>query len=88
VSSLGAPRPQAATIDRVRSFIIDELGWRGDELTPAFPLLENRVIDSLGLFRIVGFLETEYGVKIPDDRLVPASFSTLETIAQLVEQPS
>jgi acyl carrier protein len=76
------------TIDRIRGFIVDQLGWRGPELTPDFPLLENRVIDSLGLFRIVGFLEDEYGVTIPDDRLVPANFATLQMIATLVEQPS
>lgn len=77
-----------STIDRVRTYIVDELGWRGEELTPDFPLLENRVIDSLGLFRIVGFLEAEYGVKVPDERLVPSNFATLESIAKLVESPA
>lgn len=74
--------------DPIRKYIVDELGWRGEELTDDFPLLENRVIDSLGLFRIVGFLETEYGVQVPDDQLVPDNFATLRTIAGLVEQPS
>jgi acyl carrier protein len=73
------------TTDRIRAFIVDELGWQGEVLTDDFPLLENQVIDSLGLFRIVGFLETEYGVQIPDDQLVPDNFATLETIAGLVE---
>jgi acyl carrier protein len=77
-----------STTDRLRTFIVDELGWRGETLTDDFPLLENRVIDSLGLFRVVGFLEAEYGVTIPDSDLVPAKFATLETIAQLVEQQS
>jgi acyl carrier protein len=48
-------------------------------------LLENRVIDSLGLFRIVGFLEQEHGVAIPDEKIVPANFASLQTIAALVE---
>lgn len=73
------------TTDRIRQFIVDDLGWRGDELTEDFPLLENRVIDSLGLFRVVGFLEDHYGVTIPDEKIVPASFSTLNTIAALVD---
>ena len=77
--------PLSATIDRIRGFIVDELGWRGPELTPDFPLLENRVIDSLGLFRIVGFLEDTYGVSIPDEKVVPANFQSLTTIAALVE---
>lgn len=76
-----------STIDRVRRFIVEELGWRGPELTDDFPLIENRVIDSLGLFRIVDFLETEYGVRIPDDQLVPANFSSLQAIAELVQRP-
>jgi acyl carrier protein len=74
--------------DRIRNFILEDLGWRGPELTDDFPLLENLVIDSLGLFRVVGFLETEYGVQIPDDKLVPENFATLSTIARLVDQPS
>ena len=78
----------AVSTDRIRAFIVDELGWRGQELTDDFPLLENRVIDSLGLFRIVGFLETEYGVQVPDDQLVPDNFATLKTIAALAEQSS
>jgi acyl carrier protein len=77
-----------SAIDRVRSFIVEELGWHGPHLTDDFPLIENRVIDSLGLFRIVDFLEREYGVRIPDDKLVPANFSSLQTIAELVERPS
>jgi peptidyl carrier protein len=76
-----------STTDRVREFIVDQLGWRGEYLTEDYPLLENRVIDSLGLFRIVGFLEDEYGVKIPDTELVPSNFATLQTIAGMVEQP-
>lgn len=78
-----AAGPSPVSTDRLRAFIVDELGWHGAPLTDDFPLLENRVIDSLGLFRIVTFLETEYGVKITDDRLVPANFGTLESIARL-----
>lgn len=74
--------------DRIRSFIVTELGWRGAELTDDFPLLENRVIDSLGLFRIVGFLEAEYGIVIPDAEVVPENFATVQSIAALVTRPS
>lgn len=78
----------AAAIDRLRRFIVEELGWRGGPVSADFPLIENRVIDSLGLFRIVTFLEMEYGIKIPDQKVVPANFSSLGTIATLVEEPS
>lgn len=80
-------RAQRPSIDRLRAFIVDQLGWRGEYLTDDYPLLENRVIDSLGLFRIVSFLEDEYGVRISDSEMVPANFSTLEMIAGMVEHP-
>ena len=72
--------------DRLRMFIVDELGWRGPELTDDYPLLENRVIDSLGLFRIVGFMEDEYGVEIDQTELVPQNFATLTAIRELAER--
>jgi acyl carrier protein len=74
--------------DRVRDFIVDQLHWSGpkDQLTDDYPLLANGVIDSLGLFRIVGFLESEYGVEIDDGELVPDNFATLAAISALAER--
>jgi len=75
------------TSEKVAGFIVDELGWAGprDALTDDYPLLANGVIDSLGLFRIVEFVENEYGVEIPDDELVPENFETLAAITRMVQ---
>jgi acyl carrier protein len=72
--------------DRVRSFIVEELNWDGsaDELTDDLPLLEKGVLDSMGVFQLVSFLEEEYGVEIPDEELVPENFGTIEGIARMV----
>lgn len=75
-----------STTDQLRNFIVTELGWRGPELADDYPLIENHVIDSLGLFQIVGFLETEFGVTIDDAELVPEKFATLTSIAELAER--
>jgi acyl carrier protein len=75
-----------STTDRLRNFIVSELGWRGGELDDDYPLIENHVIDSLGLFQLVGFLETEYGVTIDDADLTPDKFGTLNAIAELIER--
>ncbi len=74
-----------STTDLLRNFIVTVLGWLGPELTDDYPLIENHVIDSLDLFQIVGFLETEFGVHIDDAELVPEKFATLTSIAQLAE---
>ncbi len=75
------------THDRVRTFIVDELRYRGDaaDLSNDFPLLEREVLASMGIFELVSFLEQEYGVEIDDTELVAENFATLDDIAQLVE---
>jgi len=72
--------------DHLREFIVEELGWRGAELADDYPLLENHVIDSLGIFQLVGYLETEYDITIDESELIPEKFATLASIAELVER--
>jgi acyl carrier protein len=71
--------------DRIRDFIVDELGWRGEraELTDDYPLIDNDVIDSLGIFQIVTFLEESEGVEVADDDLVPENFVSIRAIARM-----
>lgn len=70
--------------DRIRTFILEELGWfePPEALTDDYPLIEREVIDSMGLFQLVTFLE-EQGVEIADDDLVPDNFATLGSIMAL-----
>ena len=76
-----------STQDRVRSFIIDELRFRGSakELKNDLPLLEKEILDSMGIFQVVAFLESEFGIEIDDEDLVPDNFGTIDGIARLVE---
>ncbi len=77
-----------STIEALRDFIVSELRWGGEvgDLTPEFALIENHVIDSLGLFMLVSFVETRFGVQVGDEELVPENFGTLDAIADLVER--
>jgi acyl carrier protein len=71
--------------DDVRRFITEELNaGAGEQLTDDHPLIENRVIDSMGIFELVSFIEAEFGVKIDDEELVPEHFGTISRIADLV----
>ncbi|MCK6548999.1 acyl carrier protein [Myxococcota bacterium] len=49
-------------------------------------LVDSGVIDSLGIMKLVAFIERELGVKIPDEELLPERFDTLRTISALVEE--
>ena len=73
--------------DRIRDFLIEELHWQGsrEELTEDLPLIENHVIDSMGLLRLVEWLEETYGVEFSDAEVVPANFGTIAGIQQLLD---
>jgi acyl carrier protein len=72
--------------ERVRDFLIDEANWDGPrtELSDDLPLIENRVIDSMLLLRMVAWLEEEYGITIGDADVVPSNFGSIERISQLI----
>ncbi len=73
--------------DKIRGFILEEFPFdgAGTGLADDFPLLERQVIDSLGLFHLVGYLESEFGVEILDEELVPQNFGTIGDITRLVQ---
>ena len=48
------------------------------------PLIEEGIIDSMGLLQIVLFLEERAGVRVPDDEVSPENFETIEAIEGLV----
>jgi acyl carrier protein len=72
---------------RLREFIGEELGHRGDaaELTDEYPLIEREAIDSMGILRLVSFIEDEFGVVIDDEDLLVENFATIGDIARLVD---
>jgi acyl carrier protein len=74
--------------DVLRDFIMKDLQWPGkrEQLSADFPLIEREVLDSLGLFSLVSFVETHFGVEIFDEELVPENFGTIHAVAQLIER--
>jgi acyl carrier protein len=41
-------------------------------------------IDSLGLIRLVAFLESDFGYRIEDEELIAENFATLRTLGELL----
>ena len=74
--------------DSLRAFIIEELQWTGEpaELTDDYELIENQVLDSLGLMEVAGYLERQHDVQVDDIDLVASNFSTLAAIDAFVAQ--
>ena len=51
-------------------------------------LIETGVVDSLGIFQLIAFLEERLGVKIGDEEITPENFGTIGAICQLVASRS
>ncbi|MGI9119468.1 MAG: acyl carrier protein [Acidimicrobiales bacterium] len=72
--------------DRLRQFIQTDLSTKGSpgDLSDDYPLIDNSVIDSLGIFEVVQFIERELGVAVDDEDLVLDNFGNIGDIARLV----
>ena len=73
-------------VDTVKEFVTAEIirGSSGDDLDPELSLLEEGILDSLGLQQLITFVEQKYGISIDDDDLMPENFESVNAIAALI----
>jgi acyl carrier protein len=76
------------TTQRVKQFIVDEFmpDVPVEELDADFDLLAGGVVDSLGLLKVVAWLETEFDIIVDDSELGPESFRTAAAISAYIEK--
>jgi acyl carrier protein len=70
--------------DRVREFVLEYAAGRATELADDEPLLTTNLIDSLGSFRMIAFLEEAFPLTIEDTDMVPENFNTLNAVETFV----
>jgi acyl carrier protein len=49
-------------------------------------LLENGILDSLGVLDLVNYIEEEFKITVVDEDLVPEHFQTIEHLAVFVQE--
>ena len=61
----------------IRRFIAQEIMGEKHESAVKIddPLLENGILDSIGILELVAFLETELGIEVSDNEMVPENAS-------------
>jgi acyl carrier protein len=70
----------------IRKFIYDKFPLaKSRKLQDSSQLLEEGVLDSLGVLELVNFLQDEHGIPIDDEELVPENFASIDAIAAFVE---
>lgn len=75
-------------INGVEKFLLTEIAadLGKQSLDPDEDLLEQRVIDSMGILKLVVFLEKAHNIKVMDEDIVPENFQSLNSMAKFVEQ--
>jgi len=75
--------------DQIRQFIYEKFPLaKSKKVGDSSALLEEGVLDSLGILELVDYLQAEFGVEIEDDDLMPENFASIEAIATFVDTKS
>jgi acyl carrier protein len=74
------------TEQKIRKFIADNFLFREERnsLDDRESLLEAGLIDSTGVLELVGFLETEFTIRMEDSEIVPANLDSIHAIVAFV----
>jgi acyl carrier protein len=70
----------------ITHFIVNQImrGRNQGNVELDYPLIEERVLDSMDLHRLVVFLEAQFGITVQDEDLLPDNFATVRAIAEMV----
>lgn len=72
--------------DAITGFIVAEFlpQTTAAELPVDLDLLEAGIVDSLGLLKVIAYLEDQLHVSVPPEAMVPENFASVHAILQLV----
>jgi acyl carrier protein len=70
----------------IREFITTQLAHRAEhrEVGDGDDVISSGLVDSLGIVKLVGFLEESFAIRIRDDEILPENFSSIDAIAAFV----
>ena len=70
----------------IKDYILEEFVPDGDvDVDDDTNLLEEEVVDSLGIFTLVSFIENKFNVAVEAEEVNLDNFETLQSITKLVE---
>ena len=72
--------------EQVRTFLRDNLLYMRPDylLQDHSKLLEERVIDSMGVMELIGFLEQQFGIGVRDEEVTEVNLGTVASITAYV----
>jgi acyl carrier protein len=78
----------ASKTDVIREFIHSEIigSSNGINLEDTHSLFGSGIIDSLGMMKLLLFLEEKFVIQVTDEDLTPENFESIRTLSLLVEK--
>jgi acyl carrier protein len=72
--------------NQIKQFIIEEImfGGRNTQLGEHDPLISSGILDSLGLLRLIAFIEENLGIEVNDGEVAPDNFETLAVMSSFL----
>ena len=76
----------AAIAELLRTHIREEIAYDRAELTltNGFPLVEQGIIDSMGILRVITFIEEKFDLVLTPEDLMLENFATLDAMTAFV----
>jgi len=70
--------------ERIRKFLTQQFpATKGIDNKES--LLNNGLVDSLGILEVVTFLEKEFGITVSDEELLPENFGSVSNLSNFVQ---
>jgi acyl carrier protein len=72
--------------ETIRTFIETEMAGPGTKvaLSPSDSLIEKGIVDSLGVQRLIAYIEKEFELQIADTEIVPENFETITSVVEFI----
>lgn len=74
--------------DAIKNYIVREFvpDITADDLADDYDLIANGVVDSLGLLRLISWLETTYSIPVDDIEISEQDFVTVAAINRFIDR--
>lgn len=70
----------------IRGFVQKEIMKNRGSLEVTDNLIEQGIIDSLGIVKMIDYLETTFQIRVSDEEVLPANFETIESMCTFVRR--
>ncbi len=74
--------------DQLREYIVTQFMYdqANARLDVDDDLLNQGIVDSMGILQVVNFMEEKFGVRVADDEITPENFRSLRALTEFIMQ--